>query len=663
MDKNNPIYSLSQSLVTDNENLKEQIKYIDGSGLETLIRNTSRIVVFKWESVELIITIIKKKLNSHSQFLCVDNGLNNKNRYQLSSNGIKFISVENFSSLSKKDFFTWSDHEHYKVMIVADHIKQSEHYSSTLEKSGILTKSIHPDIEILESIKQYQPNLLLMLLNIDEIAADEFVKLIRSDSELLVLPIIFITQEISQEARQLVIDVGADDVLLETISDPELTAKLIDRMQIDFLHSLNISENKNLNKFNTHSIKDDEHENLVKFIAEAQDNKDATVIWISIHNKVAIQKKVGLSGFKNLCNNLLKKLPKYQIDFLIQGQIAEGVFVFASDDLTRKQASYWLENINNWLTKNSFSIRNKECRINSKAFVLSDIPRKSNNELLTYEAERLLFNSKSNQFITYISEGEDQRHFYLIKTKLENAIKARDFKWLYQSIVSIKDDTQEIFQLMLKVLSNDGSELRSHDYINIANQTGLLRLLDRYTLEYAIKLIFLGKKQNIHRRILINQLISDYESEQYRQSILNQIKKQKLPEGNLIFQFRQDLTEEHTSLLSQVGKELRQANITICLSEFDASPMAWNIAKTLDVNWLRIKPFGMHHQSPDTKNIDDIAHIINKAHKLGYKVMVTNIESANVTANIWKLNADYIHGNFIQSPVSDIQFIEGGVSS
>lgn len=664
MENNNAIYSLSKTLVRANPLLSNDIKYIDFTGLETLIRLSARTIIFKWDSAEIILEIINnKKINKKSQFICIDNQLEPHERYQLSSNGIKFINIQKYIDIDRYKFMQWSAHENYKVLVVDDDIVEALDYENTFKKAGIRVKNIHPDIEILESIKHYQPDLLFMILNIDEIAADEFVKLIRSDPEYLILPIVFLSKEISQKSKQKVLDVGADEVLFKPMHSKELTYKLINRMQSHFFQLLNIVEEFHASKSIYHTVKDVEHEKLVSFIAEAQNNDSATVIWLKINNKLALQKKFGLSGFKNLCEDFLIQLPMFHVIFSLKYIISEGIFVLASENLSREHANRWVENIHHWLSNNYFAVRNKEFNIIIQAFILTHIPKKSNNELLIYEAERLLVNSKSNQVITYISEGEDQKHFYLIKTKLENAIKAKDFKWIYQSIISVKEENQEIFQLMLKVLTNDGKELKSIDYLDIANQTGLLRLLDRYTLEHAIRLIQHGEQNNNHRCILINQLISDYESDQHRCKIFEHIKKQKLPAGKLVFQFRQDLTEEHTSLLNELGKELRIADITICLSEFDATPMAWSLAKALDVHWLRIKPFGIQSKTLLEHNPDYLGNVIKKAQNLGYEVMVPNIDSANLTANIWKLNADYIHGNFIQSPVSDIHLIEGNMTA
>ena len=127
----------------------------------------------------------------------------------------------------------------------------------------------------------------------------------------------------------------------------------------------------------------------------------------------------------------------------------------------------------------------------------------------------------------------------------------------------------------------------------------------------------------------------------------------------MVFQFRQDMVEEHTNLLNELGNELRQSNITICLSEFDSTKNAWDIAKALKTHWIRVKPFELKSNSLLRNNPEYIGNVIKKAQNLGYKLMIPNIDSAGLTADIWTLNADLIQGNFIQAPVADLKYIEG----
>ena len=654
------IYSLSEQLMTVNQELSSDIILSGDNDLQSILTNkNTNVVIFNWSSFDAIKMIINTDINDqNTQFVCIEKDINSEDRYFLLNYSIKFLSTDNFFKISANDFIHWTKLEKYKVLMLEDDIVQALNTEAAFKSASFQVKTIQTNIEVLESIKFYQPDLLLIVLNLEDISGDEFVKLIRKNPENLSLPIVFLSSDFSEESKQKVLNVGADEVLLKPISNENLISSLIKRMQSNFFQQLDISEEIPESKSIYHTISDVEYDNLINFISNNKTNRSASIIWIKISNKLSLQKMFGLSGFKNLCQDFLIQLPMLNVNFSLKFTISEGIFAFASDNFPRGQARQWANDINQWLTTNYFSIRGKEFNIRIQALILADLPMKSNNDLLIYEVERLLINPSSNKFVTYIAEGEDQKHFYLIKRELISAIKSKNFKWLYQSIINTQDEKQEIFQLMLRVKTKEGKDLKGLDYIDIANKTGLLKLLDRFTLIHAIRMIENGENKNIKRCVLLNQLISDYESKKHRAKVLSGIENQNLPKNRLIFQFRQDMTQEHTSLLSELGKELRQVNILICLSEFDASPMAWNIAKSLNVHWLRLKPFDSKSASLHLNSSEYIGKVIKKSQNLGYKVMVSNIDSADLTANIWNLNADFIQGNFIQAPVTDLRYIE-----
>lgn len=663
MKKTTNIYSLSSELTTINKDMSSNIVLITIEELTSSLTNQDKnIVIFEWSSIAEINKIIDGIVNiRNTQLICIWNNLSPEGHYYLLANKIGLLSKNNFINIKQSDFIHWSHHDKYKILIVEDDIIQALSNETSLKKADIIVKTIQTDIEILESIKFYQPDLILIVLDLEEIAGDELVKLIRKNPENLSLPIVFLSLEQSEEAKQKVLNVGADEILNKPISEELLVSTLVERIQNNFFQQMHISQELPDSKTRYHFVIDNQHDRLFRFISDNKQNKSASIIWIKVTNKLALQKKIGLSGFKNACKEFLALLPMFNVSFSLKLTVTEGIFAFASEELPRGSVSQWVEEVQQWLENNYFSVRDKEFNLNIQTLILSDIPMKSNQEILIYEAERLLLNPKTHHSITFIAEGEDQKHFYLIKKELLHAIQLQNFKWLYQAIICTDNDSIEIFQLMLRVITRDGKELKSLEYIDIANQTGLLKLLDRFTLEQAIKMILDGEQQSIHRSVLLNQLISDYESKDYRDKTLADIRNKNLPKGRLIFQFRQDMTEEHTSLLSELGKELGQVNITVCLSEFDGSPMAWNIAQSLNVSWLRIKPIDSKSSLLNLKSPEYIGIVIKKAQRLGYKVMVPNIDSADLTANIWNLHANYIQGNFIQAPVSDIKYIEGEV--
>jgi EAL domain-containing protein (putative c-di-GMP-specific phosphodiesterase class I)/CheY-like chemotaxis protein len=659
MDIQIQIYSLSSELTNINKILKDQIAIISPNDLySSVIYTQSAYIIFQWSDINYIRRSINQNNIENTHYICIDEDISPENRLYLLNNNIEYLTKEKFSLANVNDFIVMTKRNKYKVLIIQDDAVQAMINESLLKTAGITVKVINTELDATEVIDFFHPDLVLIDLDHNKEITEYVLKSIRNKPDNLTLPIIFLSPDNSKITRDEIINLGADEVLLQPTKSEILVTSILNKIQGKFFES---HENKlsilSLNPEN-HAVVDREFEELQDFIDFNADNSSASVIWFKIINKRSLQKNLGLSGFKNLCFKLLDLLPQNSIEFDLKLNITDGVFVVASVDLTRSKACQWVKDTQKWLQMQHFCIRNNEVNVAIQALILSDIPKKPNHNLMIHDAERLLNTQKSNQESFYLGEGEEQKRFYLIKAKLENAIKSENFTWLYQSILNTKDEKQEIFQLIMRVITSNNQELTSSDYFDVAHESGLLKLLDRFTLEHAITMIQDGEILGIQRRVLLNQIFNDYESETYRKTTLTRIKNYNLPEGRLIFQFRQDMTANHSNLIQQLGTELKQAGITICLSEFDATETAWQYAKEFSVDWIRIKPFSKNSVLLDKNSAQFVGNIIKKAQDLGYKVMLPNIDSANLTANIWNLNANFIQGNFIQEPVADIKFIE-----
>lgn len=656
------IYSPSTNVISINRNLSPFITLIKLDDLQNDIDHHQPSVLLIDMQVFNDNLKILKNISIQNPLIKIikineDNDINQN--FDSLSFGIENIPTHVFSGLELNEFMGWVFHDAYRVLIIDDNTVDGLYYEKLLDKIGFKIKTIQSNVEIIEPIKFYQPDLLLAFIDINEIAGDELVKLIKQIPENLSLPIFFITSESPNNLKQKILDVGACQIFTKPTNKKLIVSKIIQKIQsnqFDFIDTLPKVSGNNKSII---PVADNDHDQIISFITDNSKNKSASVIWLKINNKAALQKKIGISGFNKFCELFIKNLPVKNLNFSSVHSITEGIFAFTNKNLAREQADNWIKELQMWTANTTFTSRENNFNAIIKPFVLTNIPNKSNKELLFYDTERLLLNSGTNHNTIYVSEGDDQKHFYLIKTKLENAIREKSFNWLYQSILNTKNNDMEIFQLLLRVISKNGKELKTKDYLKVANQTGLLKLLDRFTLEHAVEMIKTGENKNIDRHILINQLIDDYASESYKTEIIKYIKSQNLPKNRLVFQFRQDMVEEHTNLLNELGNELRQSNITICLSEFDSTKNAWDIAKALKTHWIRVKPFELKSNSLLRNNPEYIGNVIKKAQNLGYKLMIPNIDSAGLTADIWTLNADLIQGNFIQAPVADLKYIEG----
>ncbi|MCF6288967.1 MAG: EAL domain-containing protein [Proteobacteria bacterium] len=645
------LYSLVKSLKTLNSGLADNIILSDMEELPSLIDDKSdNVILFSPEYTPDILILASHDRTKANRYICISENLDAEDRLILLNHNIEFITPEKFSQINEYFFQLRSNLDKHKVLLVEDDESQIMITELILKNAGFAVKSISKGAEVLSTMSSFAPDLILMDLYLEGITGDKLVKVIRKVPKFRFIPIVFLTADTTEASRMQVLNAGADDLLTKPINTDLLVSAIKNRIERSVLSQTQINHTDTI----IHAVDEQEQTKLINFINNSLENFSATIVWFKVNNQHTLQKKLGYLGYKNLCKNLFINLPTYDIIHEIKLELTDGVFAFAAVNLDRNKATEWVIDIQKWLTKNYFSIEDKDYYLDLTTIILADIPNKTDRNLLLRKAENLLIDEMTSQPITFLEEGIEEKRFYLIKTQIEDAIKTRNLKWHYQTIVATKDEAQEIYQLMLRVITPEGKELTSVDYLDIANKTGMLRVLDRFTLEHAIRLIRAGEQKQIHTKTLLNQNLFDYQSKDQMLKRLNTIKNLKLPKGSMIFQFERTDAEQYISLLGEIGIELKLAGISVCLSSFDCSAIAWKIARRLHVDWIRLNPQFSSPTGLDEERMEKLKSTISKAHTLGYKVIVSKVDSASLAANLWKLNIDYLQGNFIQAPVKKI---------
>lgn len=649
------IYSLSNHLKNINPVLTSHIGKVSASELlEVLSDIKPSAIIFEVKHINKLLKIITKKDAIKNRFVCVGDSLNSDDRLVLLNYNIEFIKYDKYTEVDLLFFEKQYKHSQHKVLFVEDDQDQILIITHILNNADINVMAITKGEDVLDTLKSFKPDLLLMDLYLDGITGDKLVKAIRKKPKYQHLPIVFLTSDTTIESRMVVLNAGADDLLTKPINSDLLVAALVNRMDRNDLYQTNNGATGN-SETTVHNVVEYDNLSLNTFLQENSKNEQASIIWFYVKNKHFLQKKLGYSGFTSLCKTILGTMPLSGQNFDIKTKIAEGVFALASSDLDIKAAKSWVVNQQKWFSENFFSIKNESFHFEVISIILADIPSKNKISSLVFKAENILIDGVTNQKpIIILEQNVEEDRFYWIKTQIENSIKTRNLNWLYQTIVSTQDASKEIFQIMLHIVTDTGKELIADDYKDVANKTGLLRILDRFKLEHAIRLIRSGEQKETRTRALLNQTFSEFLSKPLRHKKFDVIKKLKLPSGSLLFQFSQDDAIKHNDILSEIGRELTQAKIKICLSQFDCSEKAWVVARKLNTSWIRLRPFKKNDSMLDPKESNSLGKVVRKAHVLGYKVIVTKVDDERFANDLNQFNVDFLQGNFIKVPFKKV---------
>jgi DNA-binding response OmpR family regulator len=131
----------------------------------------------------------------------------------------KYNVAQFLSSKAMKQILIIDDDASYSF-IIAEFLKLN-HFQTRIANNGIVGINL---------AQRYHPDLIICDLYMPELDGYEVLKQIRQDSETKMIPLLFLTSENDSDARQLALELGADDYLTKTIEIKELLAKIFNRL-------------------------------------------------------------------------------------------------------------------------------------------------------------------------------------------------------------------------------------------------------------------------------------------------------------------------------------------------------------------------------------------------------------------------------------------------
>ena len=110
----------------------------------------------------------------------------------------------------------------YRVLIVDDDETLAEHYRLVLSSAGMLVDLVtHPE-QVLTALRNFNPEMILLDLNIPEYSGPELARVIRLSDEWLRVPITYLSSETDVDQRIKAMGQAGDDFIAKPISDREL---------------------------------------------------------------------------------------------------------------------------------------------------------------------------------------------------------------------------------------------------------------------------------------------------------------------------------------------------------------------------------------------------------------------------------------------------------
>jgi EAL domain-containing protein (putative c-di-GMP-specific phosphodiesterase class I) len=255
------------------------------------------------------------------------------------------------------------------------------------------------------------------------------------------------------------------------------------------------------------------------------------------------------------------------------------------------------------------------------------------------------------------SGEEGKRKSSDIRKLIDTAREENRLSLRFQPIVSLRGETQEIYEVFLRMVDQDGQRVPSRDLFEVAEQANLSMILDKWVLQEASSILAAQEKEGYQTHFFIklsDQAIKD-------EGILLYIKRllraaNKLPGERLTLEIGESIAISQLKLAKMFISQLKSFGCQSALEHFGTGLNSETTLKLIPVDYVKIDSSYSKGLLQSTENQDAVQNIIKMAHDYGKLTIAEAVEDVNNLPILWSAEIDFVQGHYVQEPLDGLEY-------
>ncbi len=233
---------------------------------------------------------------------------------------------------------------------------------------------------------------------------------------------------------------------------------------------------------------------------------------------------------------------------------------------------------------------------------------------------------------------------------IQLALKDNRFKLLYQPIVSLQSKTAENYEILLRMIDENGNEILPGEFMPTAVEAGLMPAIDRWVTRNALSELSERRLDGKDTSFFIKIDHTTLSDNDFHPWLSERLRAAKIPGDALVFEIseRSDLKDPE-----QVNYFIEQLKILHCragLDHFGGNAGSIERLQRLPVDFIKIDRSLVQTINDDDKVKSKVKKLLATAHEKEIRGIAEFVQDAKTLSSLWSCKMDYIQGYFLQQP-------------
>lgn len=266
------------------------------------------------------------------------------------------------------------------------------------------------------------------------------------------------------------------------------------------------------------------------------------------------------------------------------------------------------------------------------------------------------------------SEGRNRYHMFDL-TEQEELRKSADISWskrisdaiqndyftlFYQPVVSLKGDTSEHYEVLLRMVMEDDEIIHPNAFLPAAERLGVAIDIDYWVVRNSLRKLSEFKADGRDVYLSINLSGRIFEATDLIEKIQRYISQYNVDSDHIVFEITEQTAVRHIEKASETINELVALGCRFALDDFGVGFSSFNYLKRLPVHILKIDGDFITDMVKDPVDQSMVQAMIKIAKTLNKEITAEYVQDAATLEMLKRFGADYVQGFYLGKPVKDV---------
>ncbi len=399
-------------------------------------------------------------------------------------------------------------------------------------------------------------------------------------------------------------------------------------------------------------------------VDQASNGEQSWVLfYISIDHFARVRSEAGISNADLVLGDLAALIRGIVDDQHVMARFGDDVFSLLFKDGDREIASQMAEKIRSTVEGHLSEVSGKSYQLTVRiglSMISENVPSAEEVISRAHQAADSIDDGNGVNFFQpqQVTVGEDGKSLTTetIKDLVREAISKNLLKLAFQPIISLHGEDDEQFEVLLRLLDEDGNELLPGQFLGPAEDAGLLEKLDRWVILQSIKCLSEEREAGKKARLFINITHKSISDDTFLPWMSVALKAARLPSDAIIFQIHENDATSYIKQATRFAKGLAQLHCKTSINHFGCSLNPFNLLKHLTPDYVKLDGSFAQQLEDSNEKQQELVDMVKSLQTTGVLTAISGVESPAVLPTLWEAGVNYIQGFYISPPLDNLDY-------